>query len=131
MEVLGLDRLLAPRSAEEFFNGFFQKRPLVIQGRDPSVYAGLLSLKQFEQAIDRFDTRDGTGRLMGGDDPGARRTVEGKGELRDVLVAYGRGASINLSGLDRSCPTVGELRRQLGADFAAHGVTLAEHGDSV
>ena len=131
MEALGLSRLLEPKSVEEFLRNDFQKRPFAIQGRDPDVYAGVLSLSQIERAIDTFDARDGACRLLGGEDPGARRTVEGKGELREVLVAYGRGASINMSGLDRSCPTIGELRRRLVADFASHGIALTDQGDSV
>jgi ribosomal protein L16 Arg81 hydroxylase len=131
METLGLESLLAPKRVEDFLRSDFQKRPCVVKGRDASVYAGLLSLHQIEQAIDKVASGEGACRLIGGEDPGARRNVEGNGELRDVLVAYGRGASINLSGLDYSCPPVGELRRQLVSDFAAHGVVLTDHGESV
>lgn len=127
----GLQRLLAPKRVEDFLRNNFQRHPFVIQERDPGVYAGLLSLKQVEQAIDNFDPRDGACRLMGGEDPAARRVVDTKGELREVLVAYGRGASINISGLDRTCPTISELRRQLAGDFAAHGIPLTDQGESV
>jgi hypothetical protein len=130
METLGLERLLAPRTIFDFFGADFQKRPFAVQGRGPSLFAGLVSLEQIEHAIDAYDVRDGKCRLMGQDEA-SRRTLEKSGELNDVLLAYGRGASINLGGLDRRCPAVGELRRQLRKDFASHGVALSSHGDSV
>jgi ribosomal protein L16 Arg81 hydroxylase len=131
MTTLGLQNLLAPKSIEEFLSTDFQRRPCVIQGRDPSLYAGLLSLEQVEYAIDTVDPQDGSCRLMGGKDPTGRRSIEAKGELRDALAAYGRGASINLSKLDRRFTSVSDVRRRMRADFAAHGVFLTDHGDSV
>jgi ribosomal protein L16 Arg81 hydroxylase len=128
---LGLQRLLAPKHVGEFLRDDLQKRPVVVHGRNPSIYQGLLTLEQIEQAIDDLDPRDGKCRLLGGDDAAGRRTVEASCELREVLAAYGRGASINLSGMDRRSTAVGELRRQLRNDFANHGITLGDHGDSV
>lgn len=131
METLGLQRLLAPKSVDEFLRVDFQKRPFVIQGRDPSIYAGLISLDQVEYAIDTIEPHKNECRLMGGEDPTIRRMVDQKGELRDVLVAYARGASINLTRLDRRWMSISDLRRRLLADFASQGVFLTDHGDSV
>jgi ribosomal protein L16 Arg81 hydroxylase len=60
----GPQSILAPTGMDDFINAHWEGVPLVIQGRDPSIYEGLLSLDTLDELIHSSGLRSPTFRLV-------------------------------------------------------------------
>ena len=114
--------LIAPNSAEGFFDAVYEKTSLIVHRQDPQRYASLLSIDTVDRMIAGMDLRVGQLDLAN-----AQRPVRREEYVRDGLVDRGvvarqhqGGSTIILQQLHQFDPTLSDFCRALEQVFSCH-----------
>jgi len=122
---VSFDALIDPYDAGTFLRVHWEKRPLLVTGRDADRYEGLLSLADVDRILSTPAlhsstirlVREGHGikfdKLWSGGAIGDHTAVE------ELLAEYRLGATISLTGLDRTSKPLRELCASLERRFSA------------
>lgn len=117
-----LEWLITPVRPDAFFRDYWEKKPLLIQRRQPDFYDSLLTLDEVDRALTTLDLRYPNVTLKN-----ANRTVTSadytvRGDSLDVAKVYQlfeEGATITLAFLDSVIPSLTALCRGLEAEFSS------------
>lgn len=116
-----LDWLIQPFAREQFFQEYWETKPLVIHRESPGYYSALLSLDDIDRALTTLDLRYPNIVLKN-----AAREVDPEeysvnGSTIDVAKLYqlfGEGSTVTLAFLDTVIPSLTEFCRGLEAEFS-------------
>jgi hypothetical protein len=125
--------LLQPISVAEFFNSYWERKPLLIQRHDARFYEGLITNRDLEDIISTSDLRYPAVRLakQGSFYPPqsyttditlGRLTFNGVPDVNKISLEYGKGATISLPFLHRTWVPLSLLcaRLEEALDYAVH-----------
>jgi len=119
----GLEAILAPAGMDTFIEKHWEGEPLVIQGRDPSLYDGLLSLDALDDLIHSSGIQYPAFRLVNGGDEVPRNLYSmgpipwGTGSVSGFINRDGtrdlmrQGCTMIMEACQRVLPPVAELAR--------------------
>ena len=124
---LSLDWLLDPIEPTTFFGEFYERKPLLIERRQPHKFAALLSI----DAIDRFLSTtnpcrsdvflvDAARQLKPEDYSFANSDPPGRIDLPRAYELFRTGATISLSQMHERLPSLADLCRAVEAIFSGH-----------
>lgn len=108
-----LGRVLSPIEPSQFFNEYWEQRPLVISRNEPSYYADLFSMRDVDYILSSTDLRYPAIRVVKqgsdiplrqyvSDVPWGKEVFTAVADVDKVLAEYRRGATIILQALHRS-----------------------------
>jgi ribosomal protein L16 Arg81 hydroxylase len=116
-----LEWLINPIAKQVFFEGYWEKKPLVLKRNLPQYFSSLLSLDEVDRALTTLDLRYPNVTLKNADHKitGDDYTVEGDAiDCVKVYQLYGEGATIVLSYLDTVIPALAALCCSLESEFS-------------
>jgi bifunctional lysine-specific demethylase and histidyl-hydroxylase NO66 len=123
----GLAWLMDPVEPTEFFDSYWEKRPLEVQRADPAYYSALPGLSEVDGLITTMvfggGARTQDGRLVRTGHDGKlserpfRLEADGRPDIHDIYCSYGEGYTVVLNGIHWRSAVVGALCRDLEADF--------------
>lgn len=135
--------LLRPVSLAEFFQSYWERKPLVIHRNDAKFYQGLLTNRDLEDIVSSSDARYPALMLSKGGSyhpPDAyttdvtigRLTFAGVPDVKKISLEYGKGATLSLPGLHRTWGPLSGLciRLEEALDYAAHANAYMTPGDT-
>lgn len=138
-----LASLLHPTPVAEFFDCYWECRPLVIQRKDAEFYQALLTNRDLENVISTSDLRYPAIRLSKDgayypphtyttDVTVGRLTFHGVADVNKISLEYGKGASISLQAFHRTWVPLSLLcfRLEEALDYAAHANVYVTPGES-
>jgi hypothetical protein len=122
--MLSFEWLIEPTSPEAFFKDYYEKKPLLIEGRDPARFASLLSI----EAIDRYLATaspthpdvllvDAARELKTGD---YAFPESGRIDLPRAYQLFNSGATISIGQLHERLPELAALCRAMEHRFSHH-----------
>ena len=128
-----LASLLHPISIAEFFDSYWERKPLLIQRRDARFYEGLLTNRDLEDIISTSDLRFPAIRLARAgsyyppqaytaDITLGRLTFNGVPDVNKISLEYAKGATVSLPYLQRTWLPLSSLciRLEEALDYAVH-----------
>lgn len=138
-----LPSLLHPTAVAEFFDGYWERKPLVIHRNDATFYESLLTNRDLENIISTSDLRYPAIRLSKDgsyypphayttDLTVGRLTFQGVADVNRISLEYGKGATISLQALHRTWVPLSLLcvRLEEALDYAAHANVYITPGES-
>jgi len=138
-----LDRLLSPMAGDEFFATHWERKHLLLGGRDASYYDALITVADLERIISNSDVRYPAIQLAkeGGYLPPSMFTqavkpggesLAGLPDARKVMDEYRQGASIALSAIQKTWPPLGAFCARLETllDHAVHANAYITPGNA-
>ena len=130
-----LSALISPTSAENFFNHFWEKQPLIINRGDPETYRNVLSLDDVDRVLTTLNLRYPEIRLANiKETPKSEDYTFGDGRIDIVAVSklFAGGVTIILDHMQRRIPALGTLCRdletELGTTFSTNLYLTPPHG---
>ncbi|HYN88955.1 MAG TPA: cupin domain-containing protein [Ardenticatenaceae bacterium] len=105
-------RMIAPIEPGEFFDEFWEKRPLIVARNQPDYYSKLLSMCDLDRMLASSELRHPTLRLIKRDSSVALQRYAsdtGIADIEKVLAEYQEGATINLNYLHLHWEPLGVL----------------------
>jgi ribosomal protein L16 Arg81 hydroxylase len=120
MQERSLAWLLHPVSREEFFEEYWEKRPLVIRRKQPDYLNHLISLDEIDRVLTTLDLRYPNVILKNADGnvTSADYTVNGDSlDVAKVYQLFGQGSTIVLAFLDAVVPALTSFARQIESEF--------------
>lgn len=121
MEDSSLDWVLAPCTRTEFFDAYWEQRPLVIKRRQPDYFSSLLTFEDVDRVLTTMDRRYPDVCLKNANDnrmTSADYTLAGGVlDVARVYQLFENGATVTLSFMDSVLPALNRLCRSLEADF--------------
>jgi len=140
---LDLASLLHPTPVAEFFDEYWERKPLVIQRNDAAFYESLLTNRDLENVISTAELRYPAIRLSKDgsfypphayttDVTVGRLTFRGVADVNKISLEYGKGATISLHALHRTWVPLSLLcvRLEEALDYAAHANVYITPGES-
>lgn len=116
-----LDWLIDPVSKAQFFDEYWEQKPLAVSRNQPDYFSALLSLDEVDRVLTTLDRRYPDVVLKNA----ARRvdpeeyTVRGDSlDIARIYQLFGEGSTITLAYLDTVVPTLASLARALEAEFS-------------
>jgi ribosomal protein L16 Arg81 hydroxylase len=116
-----LDWLISPIEKKRFFEGYWEKQPLVINRNQPNYFRSLLSLDEVDRVITTLDRRypntilKNASREIGPGD----YTVDGETlDVARVYQLFAEGSTISLAFLDTVVPSLALFCRALESEFS-------------
>lgn len=90
--------MISPVSAEEFYEGFYETKPLIIKRNLNTFYDGWFSVEEVKKIIQAKELHYGKNIEICGFQAHKKKTQElkGKAEIDDVLKFYNQGCSIRM-----------------------------------
>ena len=125
----GPEALLAPTDLADFMAHHWDDAPLVISGRDPDIYSGLLDIDALDTLIHQTCRTLPTFRLVkdGAQIPEAQYTIDGVEwgtgsvsgfmDREAVRALMADGATYVMEAVQRVCPEIGQLSRHFEQQF--------------
>jgi bifunctional lysine-specific demethylase and histidyl-hydroxylase NO66 len=123
----GLAWLIDPAKPTEFFDSYWEKRPLEIKRADPGYYSALPGLGEVDELVTTTvlgrgaQTQDGrlvrTGRDGKLSERPFRLQADGRPDIHDIYRSYEEGYTVVLNAIHSRSAVVGALCRELEADF--------------
>ena len=121
-------QLIHPITPDDFFQNYYEKRPLLIQRGNKDYYGSLLSLKAIDDYLSRQDieypglrlVKDGEeleGSTYLKDIPYGTAMFEGIVDNDNMFKFFNEGATIVVQGLDRSNKELGAFCRNLSTEI--------------
>jgi ribosomal protein L16 Arg81 hydroxylase len=122
----GLAWLTHPVEPTEFFDSYWQLRPLEVKRAEPAYYRGLPGMDEVDGLITATVSgahgsapegrlvRTGAGQLSERPFP---RGADGLPDIHQIYRSYDEGYTVVLNGIHRRSPVVGALCRELEVDF--------------
>src|SRR5690348_14358274 len=114
-----LEWLIHPTSRSEFFERYFEKKPLVVKREQPDYFRNLLSLDEIDRVLTTLDRSTdeiilkNAKRESNTDD----YTVDGELDVARVCQLFGEGSTITLAFLDTIVPQLTQFCRHLEKEF--------------
>jgi len=114
-----LESLIHPTSKSEFFECYFEKKPLVVKRNEPNYFRNLLSLDEIDRVLTTLDRSTdeiilkNAKRESNTDD----YTVDGELDVARVCQLFGEGSTITLAFLDAVVPQLTQFCRHLEKEF--------------
>lgn len=116
-----LDWLISPIKKSEYFEEYWEKRPLVIKRDQPDYFASLLSFEEVDRVITTLDRRYPDICLKNADSPITDAEYTMAGGTLDVAKVYQlfeKGSTITLAYLDTVIPALTLFCRSLEGEFS-------------
>ncbi|HEU5412090.1 MAG TPA: cupin domain-containing protein [Candidatus Acidoferrales bacterium] len=115
-----LEWLIHPAGKSEFFQSYFEKKPLVVKRNEPEYFRNLLSLDEIDRVLTTLNRSTDEIILKN-----ARRetnaedyTVDGDLDVARVCQLFGEGSTITLAFLDTVVPQLTQFCRCLEKEFS-------------
>lgn len=121
-------RLIYPITSKDFFDNYYEKKPLLLHRKDTEYYNHLLSLKAVDEYLSRQDiqypglrlVKDGKeleGSIYLKDVPYGRVKFEGVIDNDSMFKLFNDGATIVIQGFDRSNTELGNFCRSISTEI--------------
>jgi len=115
-----LEWLIQPTTKNEFFENYFEKKPLVVKRNEPDYFRNLLSLDEIDRVITTLDRstdeiilKNAKRELTAND-----YTVDDELDVARVCQLFGEGSTVTLAFLDTVVPQLTQFCRKLEKEFS-------------
>ncbi|MDO8423622.1 MAG: cupin domain-containing protein [Parvibaculum sp.] len=115
-----LGMLISPIDTSDFFENFWERRPLFIHRDDPNFYRCLLSIESIDKVLTDLNLRHPVIRLAQSEDmPNSDDYTlrDGRIDVLAVTKLFSKGATIVLDQMQRRLPTLANLCGGMEAEF--------------
>jgi cupin superfamily protein len=122
--MLSFEWLIHPLSPDEFFKNYYEKRPLLIEGKDPARFSSLLSIHAIDRYLATSTPRHpdvflvDAARELKADDYAFPDS--GRIDLPRAYQLFSSGATISLGQMHERLPSLAALCRAVEHTFSSH-----------
>lgn len=122
-----LGMLISPINTNDFFENFWERRPLFVNRDDPDFYRSLLSIENIDKVLTDLNLRHPVIRLAQSEDmpkPESYTLRDGRIDVLAVTKLFSKGTTIVLDQMQRRLPTLaalcGDMEAEFGGPFQAN-----------
>jgi ribosomal protein L16 Arg81 hydroxylase len=114
-----LEWLIRPVSKKEFFEGYWEKRPLVVRRNQPDYFLPLLSLDEVDRVLTTLDRKypDITLKNASREMDAEEYTIGDSLDVAKVYQLFAEGSTLTLAFLDTVVPSLASFCRSLESEF--------------